>query len=137
MKVFRLWGEHVHRVAGRGPATLMSACILATCSWSDQKRKQHQLHQHSSSSSIPALIYRKEIFEILDYDSIAGVHESVRFQYSTMNAHPTPRTSKNSSLQHDICGAKVSEFICAGLSNMDCVALSRFGYDIYSALSQE
>ena len=91
MAVFRLWGEHAHRVAGRGfrdadvSVQLRNLFVL----WSD--------HSVNTTSFISMCIVinahndlLKENYRILDHDRIAAVHDSATSRPSTMSTRPTP-----------------------------------------------
>lgn len=91
MAVFRLWGEHAHRVAGRGSrdadvsVQLRNLFVL----WSD--------HSVNTTSFISICIVinahndlLKENYRDLDHDRIAAGHDSPTSRLSTMSTRPTP-----------------------------------------------
>lgn len=91
MAVFRLWGEHAHRVAGRGSRDADVSVQLRSLfvRWSD--------HSVNTTSFINTCIVinahndlLKENYRILDHDRIAAVHDYPTSRLSTMSTRPTP-----------------------------------------------
>jgi hypothetical protein len=91
MRVFRLWGEHAHRVAGRGSRNADVSVQIPNLFvlWSD--------HSVNITSFINSCIVinahnglLKEFYQNLDHDRIAVVHDSPASRLRTMSTRPTP-----------------------------------------------